>query len=181
MLWKRFRHYGSSLNAVHKSSAVMWNFDVFFVVCLIELLNKQFSCRWYETPWRSCDAPFRRLRNNAWHSLCANTYYSFRIMCGNCNIWLIIWIAIAFIASTWIVIKQWSKVCCNFNPVDKWRDKDAIGNVYAMCFLYDTQCTLCNYMYKYWVYRGQHERMLLVFATSLGRSLPNTCSVWHGW
>ena len=29
-------------------------FDVFFVVSLKKLLNKQSSCGWFQTPWRSC-------------------------------------------------------------------------------------------------------------------------------
>ena len=31
------------------------SFDITFVVTLNKLSNKQSSCRWFETPWRSCE------------------------------------------------------------------------------------------------------------------------------
>ena len=34
---------------------VMWNFDVFFVVNLNMLFNKQSSCQWFETKWHLSD------------------------------------------------------------------------------------------------------------------------------
>ena len=53
--WNLFQHYwpfvrGSHLDSPHKWP-VMSTFVVFFVVSL----NKLLSCRWFETPWRSCD------------------------------------------------------------------------------------------------------------------------------
>ena len=34
---------------------VMQSVDVFFMVSLNKLLNKQYGCRWFETAWRLCD------------------------------------------------------------------------------------------------------------------------------
>ena len=33
----------------------MQSFDIFFFAGLNKLLNKQFSCLWFEMPWSSCD------------------------------------------------------------------------------------------------------------------------------
>ena len=39
------------------------SFGDFFVVNLHTLLNEKFSCRWFETPWRSCDIITMRVEN----------------------------------------------------------------------------------------------------------------------
>ena len=56
MTWKRFPHYwlfvkGPVTNGFLSQGTVMRNFDV----SLNEPLNKQSSCRWFETPIRICD------------------------------------------------------------------------------------------------------------------------------
>ena len=33
-----------------RNGPVLWRFDVLFVVCLSKLLNKQWSCQWFEIP-----------------------------------------------------------------------------------------------------------------------------------
>ena len=42
--------------------SVMWTFGVFFDVILDKKMHKQSSCRWFETPWRSCGtSPMQRI------------------------------------------------------------------------------------------------------------------------
>ena len=43
-----------SMDSPHKG-AVMWSFNVFFVVWMNILLNIELSCQWFEMPWHSCD------------------------------------------------------------------------------------------------------------------------------
>ena len=61
-----WRHYMETLSALlslcegnpaltsgsHRKRTIMQSFDVSFVVSLNSLLNKQSSCKWFETPWR---------------------------------------------------------------------------------------------------------------------------------
>ena len=46
--------FWSPVDPPHKGP-IMSNFCVFFDVNLKRALNKQWICRWFETPWRSCD------------------------------------------------------------------------------------------------------------------------------
>ena len=39
-----------TMDSTHKGP-LMWNFDLFFVITMKNLLNKQSSCQWFETPW----------------------------------------------------------------------------------------------------------------------------------
>ena len=78
MTWKRFMHswwlhqmetFSASLALCSGNSLVtgefpvqrpvMWNFDVFFDLCLNKLLSKQSRCWWFEMPsrslWRHCN------------------------------------------------------------------------------------------------------------------------------
>ena len=41
-------------SGLHKEP-VMWSFEILFVINLNELLDKQSSCWWFETPWHPCD------------------------------------------------------------------------------------------------------------------------------
>ena len=50
MTWKHFPHYWPIVKGIHHLE-----FDVFFVVSLNMLLNKQSSCWWFEMPWHSCN------------------------------------------------------------------------------------------------------------------------------
>ena len=48
-------HYTwSSISSTFHKGPVMRSFNVFFCVSLNEPLNEQSSCRWFDTPWRSC-------------------------------------------------------------------------------------------------------------------------------
>ena len=60
MPWKSFPYYWPRMRGVHRSKVasnakVLQSFDVFFVVSLDKLVNKQSSFQWFEMPWRSCD------------------------------------------------------------------------------------------------------------------------------
>ena len=53
----RVAHYLSFARGIHwynPHTKVAWYGVVFFLVCLNNLLDKQSSCLWYKTPWRSC-------------------------------------------------------------------------------------------------------------------------------
>ena len=56
--WKRFPHYWPFVRGFHQSSvdSPTKNLDDSFNVSIDKLFNKQSSCRWFETPWRHCNA-----------------------------------------------------------------------------------------------------------------------------
>ena len=41
--------------AISPQQPVMWSFDVLFLISLNKLCTKMSSCRWFGTPWRSCE------------------------------------------------------------------------------------------------------------------------------
>ena len=60
MTWKHFPYYWPFVRGTHQSlvdsphkGPVMQSFDVSFVVSQIKLLNKLWSNRWFQMPWRS--------------------------------------------------------------------------------------------------------------------------------
>ena len=60
--WKRLRHYWPFMRGIQRSpmdfphkGLVGRTFDILFDVRLSDPLNKHLSCRWFETPWLSCD------------------------------------------------------------------------------------------------------------------------------
>ena len=59
MIGKSFPNYWPFVRGIHLDSPhkgpVMRSFDVFFVVCLYKLLNKQSNYGWFVVPWYSCD------------------------------------------------------------------------------------------------------------------------------
>ena len=55
-------HYWPFVRGIHRSQVdfpsqgpIVWNFGVFFVVCLNKLLNKQSNCGWFEMLQSSCE------------------------------------------------------------------------------------------------------------------------------
>ena len=57
MTWKHSRHYWSFVRWINQSlvdlpheGPVMQSFDIFFIVSMTKLLNKQSRCQWFETP-----------------------------------------------------------------------------------------------------------------------------------
>ena len=62
MVRKRFPSYWPFVRGIHRSPvnsphnwSVTQSSDVLFAVSPDKLQNKQSSCQWFETPWRSCD------------------------------------------------------------------------------------------------------------------------------
>ena len=57
----------SPVDTPHKVS-VTRSFNVSFGVCLNKQLNKQWSCRWFETPWHLCHVKIisKMLYNQGW-------------------------------------------------------------------------------------------------------------------
>ena len=47
---------------------VMWNFNDFYVVTMNKLLNKHLSCRWFDTPWWSCDPTVMKCTHTHTHT-----------------------------------------------------------------------------------------------------------------
>ena len=53
---RRFHQW--PVNSPH-TGPVIHGFDIFFVASLNKRLNKESSCRWTDSPWRSCDVTKR--------------------------------------------------------------------------------------------------------------------------
>ena len=76
-LWGESTAY--PVDSPHKGP-VMWSFDVFYVVSLGKLLNKQSNCLWFETTCCSCDITvndvWRTFRKQIWSHVDGSALYS---------------------------------------------------------------------------------------------------------